>query len=48
MIRVMIFDLDGTLVKMEVLNALFYARAVQDLYPAAIPEVMCSKSAQFL
>jgi beta-phosphoglucomutase len=36
MIRAMIFDLDGTLVKTEWLKSLSYAQAVQRLSPAAV------------
>jgi beta-phosphoglucomutase-like phosphatase (HAD superfamily) len=38
MIRAIIFDLDGTLVKTEMLKARSYARAVRNLCPAAITE----------
>jgi len=38
MIRAMIFDLDGTLVKTEMLKALSYVRAVRYLRPAAMTD----------
>jgi beta-phosphoglucomutase len=38
MIRAMIFDLDGTLVKTKRLKALSYARAAMELCPREIEE----------
>jgi HAD superfamily hydrolase (TIGR01509 family) len=37
-IKAMIFDLDGTLVQTEKLKAISYAKAVQELCPAAVSE----------